>query len=498
MPEELSLAYGPWKTVFSGTWDAFKASVYSNADKLLLMLVFDAKNPRSALAVLKKAFVLEGESAEFVNFLNSQKRAFTVVEKVSRTTRQKYLLLESEPAFVESIQQEIGEVLRAQYSFLESVGKALAGVAPSYGARVKDLKNASEEAADLLLGDPLSLFLLKQTKELAGAAAVAKPVVKMFLGIDSGNEFLEPDLRELRAVVVVGENSTRRKRLLHLLCENALLNNVSCILLATSNDLTGLGESAPNRNGFEAFSLRGEPHGFPLKRFSPTEGVRVDLRLVEPSVFTSILGLNNDAGEAIREAFAPLLPNLVSSPPSSLEALRKNVEALDAKKFPAYVVRKALRVLQLLEEENPFLFQEDKLELMQKNFGEIKEKTLASVYFIDLSNASREAKQLIACSLAGFLQKIFADAYAAGGELNAFVAVEEDASELSEEIVKALAEASGKGIGFALNAAHSIDVKSVPATLAIELVGDQAFATIKGKKTRFAPRPTYSNSSKIS
>ncbi|NYZ77908.1 hypothetical protein H0N96_00720, partial [Candidatus Micrarchaeota archaeon] len=483
--------FGPWKTIYSGEWLDFKTTIFENSEHALLLIAFDKAG--GALVLMKKGFLLEGNDVELLNFLNSQKRVLTVLEKTSRIGRFKYLLLETDPSYSTAIVRELPLLLRTQKAFLDSVGKALEEIAKTYGAKATDFARAPEQAIELLLGDPFQALAFKpggsaaatgRAREANAKREKVSEQARAVIGMNAAREPVQIVVSELRKTLVVGETREKQLHLMHLLTEAALENGVSCVILATSNAWNGLSDANPDKTSFETFRLATQPHGFPLKRFAQGEGLYVNLKKIDAVDFTQAFGLHEEAGEAISKAFGDA---------ASLDDLATNVKTLGEKDSPAVAKSKALRVLHLIRKECPLLFGEDRLKRLETAFTRAKEKNIVVANVIDLSKETRAVRELVARSIAVELNKVLEES-AESASLNAFVAVEEDYASLSSGLKKELVELAdaGVGAGVAFRANHTVDAQDFSATLSFELVGAEAVMFDGSARTRFAPRPAFS------
>jgi len=487
-----TLPFGPWKIVYSGEWLGFKTSVFENSEHVLLLVAFDKTG--GALVLMKKVFLLEGNDVELLNFLNSQKRVLTIIEKTSKIGRFKYLLLETDPAYSTSIIHELPALLRAQKSFLDAVGKALEEIAKTYGAKATDFAHAPTQAIELFLGDPFQALALKPSTATITATRALETRKQTFeepratIGINANRELVQLSIRALRKSMIIGETREKQLHLMHLLAEAALENNVSCFILATTNAWNGLSDANPDKSLYETFHLSTQPHGYPLKKFAQGEGLYVNLKKIDALNFTQSFALYEEAGETISKAF---------NNATTLDDLITNVKTLSEKESPTTAKSKALRVLHLIRKEAPLLFGEDKLKRLENAFARAREKNIATANVIGLSNETRAVRELVARSIVAGLSEALGESEV--GSLDALVLVEDDYSKLSvglkKELIK-LADA-GIGAGVVFRASHAADALEFPQTSLFELVGAEVVLTEGSVKTRFAPRPAFSKCSEF-
>ncbi len=504
-----SLPFGPWKTLYSGVWAGHKTNVFVNGERVLLLLVHDDAHSNAALLLMKRVFIVDGESRELVEFLNSQKRSFTVIEKIGRAGRYKFLVLEGQPTYVANLSRDFADVLKSQYFFLSGVGKALKDVASSYRVKIEGLEKAVFEVADTLLGDPL---LLTESKPAEGKGALQesrgtrearetnvasrqRAPRYAFIGLSSGRESFQVNFEALRRVTVTSKDAAFAAKIQQLLGEAALLNNVSILVFSSTNALHGLADPALERKDFDYFGMQGDPHGFPFKEFSLTT-LRIDLASLAADDFVSALGLSNaDFADAIAAAFDAAFDESKTSKTHDIVELMEALDKIDAALFPPMVRARALRVLRCLEKEFPHSFGENKPALFEDALRAAHEKTLASVLWVDCAGVPETLKQLYYCFISSAAMKAFESKE---GEVDFLAFVDEDASLLGEAARRALSRASEAGAGCCLRAEYGADLNSFHSTLAFELAGADAFAVANGAKTKFLPRPTYSrNAAKL-
>ncbi|MFH0973848.1 MAG: hypothetical protein V1817_03630 [Candidatus Micrarchaeota archaeon] len=501
-----ALPFGPWKILYSGVWAGHKSSVFVNPERVLVLLVNDDAPATGALVLLKKTFVLDGDSRELVAFLNSQKRSFSVIEKIGRAGRIKFLVLDGEPTYAANATRDFADILRSQYQALNGVSKSLLEVAESYKTGVTELAKTSFDTADMLLGDPLFLAAAKPdakstgavgveaarvpTTEKSGAAAreknEEKPERLALLGLNSNREPLEIDLNSFQRATVVSKDAKQSNHLLQTIAESALLNGVSCLVFASSDALHGLGEAAESRDDYDYFRMNGDSHGFPLNEFS-LNTLKIDLSNITADDFVDALGLRDaEFAEAIRAAF-----DAGGGKAHDLIALTQALEKTDVALFPPSAREKAVRVMRCLEREFPHSFGENKPPLFENALAAARNKNLAGVLWLDASDAPPILKQLHYCSAAALAARVFS---ASAGSVGFLFICDEDASQIGEAARRALGRASAAGVGFCVRSEYSSEASGIHATLCFEILGGDAFALREGAKTKFSVRPTYSRS----
>ena len=285
MPD-IELPYGPWTRILSAQWGEYPLSIYQNPDKVILLIIFDKAGEEigGVLVIMKKAFVVEGDVSKFIL---AQKKEMVFIEKFSKDARYSFLLTGPAPSYVEYSQEELLRAFKAQYAEIDSITKITKEVVSGYGAKATDLSHASDEAVQVLVGDPLTLFALARPERPAEAGV---PFAKIALGIDSKGGVVEAKLSSLSSVAVVGGSKAARLHAMHVLAEGALQNNVPCLIIDSSDSFTGLKEPSRETAALEQFHVQPVLVGFPFKSHELGSTLFLDLSTVPTDAFLAAFG----------------------------------------------------------------------------------------------------------------------------------------------------------------------------------------------------------------
>lgn len=472
MTSELGLPFGPWANVASGTWNGHPLTIYSNSAKVLLLTLFDKVDGeiKGIMVMVKKPVSLAGDASR----LSPQSREITVVEKIYRDKRFKVMLLDSTPTYVTYSQQELVKAVKKQYEELEGIYKSTADFARETGVRLAEL---SEEESEALLGDPFSLFYVsggaKQVPRAVGGLSKSTLTV---LGADNAKHPVEVTLNALRKTFAVGEDARQRLHALHVVVENALVNNIPCIVIGRTGALSGMGLPNNNPSQFKALDMPEIANGFPLKKYALGQGLLIDLKNVDVNAFAQAAGFEK-SGELVKV----MVRAMVSA--SSLEDLAANLNNLpESKEVPRAVINKAVRAVRVMQKIFPATFGKNPT----TELVELPRTAIGRIAYVDCTRQTQEIAWLTTKSV---LKELYSS-----NSFNVLVVLEDVAENVSFEAKQALEEASAKGIGIALGASHELDFTPlVNPSLRIDLVQGNAFATEEGgEKRRFALRPSYS------
>lgn len=485
---DLDLPFGPWNKMVSGQWAAYPITIYQNPDKVLLLVLFDkeADKVKGLLVLMRKALVVDGELSKF---LVSQKRELTLIEKFSKDYIARFLLVGASPAYIAYSQAGLVRAVRVQYGELEALTKIASEIASTYGIVSKELKDATEEQAQILLGDPFALLAYSPLP--SGAGAISREGMgagggiggaRVQLGIDRMKQPVVARLDSLRSVLVVGESEEKRLHALHALVENALLNNVPCMVFDTSGAFSGL--SLPNKDSsaFEAFKMTAIPLGFPFKSFELDKGLFVDLSLVSSDLFLSTFSLE-------KCELAPLLKRAYDAKKQSLASLGDLVLELsntpEDADFSRYAINKAVRAIEVVQKAHPGLFAKNLSTDVTMPF----QGNVGKVIYLNLYGQTPNIQNLVIQSI---LQPFYASRTP---NLSLFLVFEKDAKHLAPEVQDGLHTLAQAGFGFGVQTQNEMDVK-IDAGMKVELIGEEAVMAERGEKQkRLVIRPGYSHCS---
>ncbi|PIO06285.1 hypothetical protein COT29_01730 [Candidatus Micrarchaeota archaeon CG08_land_8_20_14_0_20_59_11] len=441
---------GPWNKTAVAQWAGHPVTIYQNAEKILLMLVFDEADDKSVkglLVLMKKPFLVEGSPDAFAE---AQSRSLVVVQKVSREAKRTFLLVEATPAYIEYSQAKLFDSVRAGCDELEALGKIVADIASVHGTKATELRRVPPEIGDALTGDPLLLFLMPASGVAAGAPTEAAKI--MLLGTDADGKAVETSTVLLKRAAIAGSGQ-KQAQALQVLCENALLAETPCIIIDSYGTLGGMGErnAEPDCKRFcEANDL--QPQGFALSKALFGADFSIDLTVVSASAFAKTFRLTDE----IRQALPALMPPTLQDAAEQARGGR------------------AVRAMRVLQKQYSSLF----------GRAAISPPAAGGIY-VNLSRQPGEVRTLAIISLLNSLQNG-----------NAFVAMNEDLAGAPDELKGAIAALENRGFSYACCAAHPSDLSFVKdPTLAIEAVGEETIATIHGEKRRFILRPTLSKKS---
>ncbi|MEW5956057.1 MAG: hypothetical protein AB1626_06005, partial [Candidatus Micrarchaeota archaeon] len=284
---ELDLPFGPWTRLVSAQWGKYPIALYQNPEKLLLLLVFEKHEEKitGLVMLLKKVFVAEGD---LTRFMQAQKREVTLVEKYSKDASSRFLLVGASPEYAPYSQDALVELVKKQHLELEGITALTKDTAAAYGFKLVELTSAEEAQAQLLLGDPFSLFSYTAAGAgaLPGAAEEAAfRVQKVKLGMDLDKKDFEIKVESLYNVALVGGSRPSRLHLMHVLLETALHNSIPVLVFDAHDSFKGFAVPNKDASRFIEFGLSGTPTGFPFKSFDLGEGLYVDLSKTDADTF---------------------------------------------------------------------------------------------------------------------------------------------------------------------------------------------------------------------
>jgi len=473
---ELSLPFGPWKEIASADWNGVPTGFYVNQEKEMLVMAFSGKEgekegkekPPGVLILLLQPILIEGNAEKF---LESQKRDLTFIEKTAEKQKYKFLLLQSQPFFVNYKQEELARAVKEEHDELDSLLRITQDVAGNYGCRATPLGKCDDSVAESFYGDPLSMFTLGSAK-MKGMAFAEGELKKVLMGFSQtqshSSEAVEIPITDLAATVVISDSAKMRLAGLQVILENLVLAGVPCIVITQTHSLEKMQSPNPNADALAKHSLS-KPTGFPLKAFQGGRGFFIDLKFISPSSFCKAFG--------VRDLLPVFEKNWGESGLSELEEkiAGTGIEGESGK----YASLKAVRLLKVLKNAYNGVFG-------QNNAAELKNPWADKAGRILLVEIP--VKELHDLAAESILKSVVPPRNDSG--MVAFV-FESDATLFSTETKRLLDDFEDNALAiFSADAESS--VRDYPASAKIEFLNQDAVLTAGGEKKRFVLRPSYS------
>ena len=447
-------------------------SVYQNPDKIIIMIIFEKSDAGigGVLVLMKKAFTVEGDVTKFIL---AQKKEMVFIEKFSKDARHSYLLVGPAPAYVPYSQEDLLAAVKKQYAELDATTKLTKEVVSGYGAKATDLSRGTEEDVQVLLGDPFTLFALARPERSPESVT---PFARIRLGMDSKGGMAEAKLSSLNSVVVVGGKKADRLHALHVLAEEALQNNVPCLVIDSSDSLQGLKDPNKDTATLEKFHIQPVPVGYPFKMNDLGTTLFIDLASVSSDFFLAAFGLEkNETGALVKKV-------LDAKKVSGLGDLATEIAALkESKEQPQYAISKAVRVVRVIQKVHPALFAKN----LSQEWLMPWQEGMGKVFYIGLGGQPQNIQHFFIHSLLRSMP------LPEGKMLRLLIVFEQDISDIAEDVAFLLEKFRKSGVGFAVQAEHEVDLELVQeAALKIELLDGEAAATEVGERPkRFTIRP---------
>ncbi len=480
---QLDLPFGPWSKMASAHWGDYPLTIYQNPDKEMLLALFekDSDKVKGVLTYLKKGFVVEGDPSKF---LPSQRRDLVLISKYSREHSGTYLLVSSSPTYIEYNQDSLVKAITAQHAELEASAKVTIEIMKGFDCRATDFKAVPADRLSGLLGDPFSIFSFFSLSP--GGQAAAPSSARCMLGIDHGNDTVEAKLSSFRMMMASGGRTRDRLHAMHVVIEDALLNNIPVMIFDTTGSFTGLAIPSKDTSKYEEFHLNSIPLGFPFKQFELEKGLFIDLSNVTAEVFLRSFYLEkSDLAGVIKRVYV-IKESAFSTLSDLVVALS---EMQETPEFTKYAINKAVRAVEVIQKSTPSFFAKNNVADLSGLFVGVGKVVHVNLF--------RQQPEIVSLATYSLLEPLTS---AVSTNIRMLVVFEQDVSTVSEDIIAKFRELSEKGVGIAVHAEHDLDLSRVkrPATLKFEIVGSEAVVTEEGEKQRrISIRPAYSHDSEF-
>ncbi len=478
---ELDLPYGPWTRLVSAQWGDYPVAIYSNADRVLLLVLFEKRGEdiSGILVMLKKVFIADGDIGKAIS---AQKREVTVIQKFSgaAATESAYVLVGSTPTYAGYTQDALVTAMGKQFNELRGVSKLVQDIGESYHVRLRDIRDGNEEEIQGLLGDPFILFSLVHP-EAAKREDALKAAIEAIVGSDLRDALVKLPLETMRSTVIHGGTSASRLHAMHVLIESGLINSIPAVVFDASNAFGGLSQPNKDTRGFTKHQMTAMPLGFPYKEYVLGKGLYVDLSFVNAQEFTNAFGLaGTDVGLTIERAWTERMEkHVLSDIAEAVTSLRESRE------LSQYVLAKTVRVLKVIDKQHPATFGKNAASDLLVPWHE----GIGRVFHINLQLARPAVAQLLMISLVRALP------VPKGHRTRVTLAFEPQAQELSTDLFKQIQELQKVSAAFILHAGHALDLAIIDSpSLKMEMIGSEVVAsTANGKPVRFVLRPSFTS-----
>jgi len=495
---DFKISFGPWETIFSGTFRNHKVELVENPSGILLSFVYEGKDKFSgALVEPFKEFIGKGNIESFVESSNKKIRALID----SNSEDASLVIFEFDPIYVDfsspSFVAEIDEVISKIYK----ENQRIVSVAKSAGITLEEIKDSGVKIVSLLekpilienILTKIKLMNLSRSVEQVGLNTKMNPddleiFSSLQLGLSLNEKIIEEDVDAFFSSVAFGGSLNERNRLLQVICEGLLLSNKILVVFDLFNSFTGLNNPSTDFDELKKFKVKVEPIGFPVKSFVVKKNFGISLSSVPAESFFGSLGMGDNS---IRDKMSELVVNS-----KNIDEFENKIKSVvPSESFNEFEREKALRFVKLMSLRFEGLFI-DTLPLNEfvKNWA----GKIGKTNHINLSGLDDFSKKvLVSCSL-----KAINDFFKMKNSRELFVVIPEmhtilDNDELSKKIVSLLKELNSKGIGvmgsFEDKSYLSPELFDFFGTKLTVVKGNDIGVQPKGKKNyRVILRPTIS------
>lgn len=370
MPTELfKIGDGPWQTIFQGDYHAHETIALLNQNSVVLTIIFekDEENVTGALVELFKVFHAIGSIEAFVEAIPREAKA---IFKHKQGETQKFLMISSGSSYVkyreELFQLEINLLMKR----IENLSNLLSEVSKAFELELRELNESPAEVQDGFFAETFLPQIIipkserreereEETKEEI-PISFAKEVV---LGLNQKGLLMREPINYFQKTLITGPDEGKRKHLLHILSEGALLSDITTILFDWNNEFDGLSEPTRKLEELKKANLETEPIGFPIKHFLIGEEIKLDLRYLDPKALLQRFGVKENEATKIIEEYWSI------SNANSLKELIEYMKKLQIKEAAEFHKQRAVRILQLIEQAYPKMIEgKNNYEAITKNW----------------------------------------------------------------------------------------------------------------------------------
>ena len=490
------IANGPWEKLFSGTFQEHEVELYSNPEKILLVIVFEKKLDRveGAIVELYKVFNAEGDVESFVETLP---RDVLIITKHDEKSTLKFMLLGSKPTYSRWIEGEFVKEVDLLVKKLSTSATMIRDVSKAYELTLKEIAESTKEVQAAFFTQPMLVPLLATSNHsmVGKTTDELKPLTKgdIIIGLTRDKKkVIEPIALFTKTIISEGEPKNRA-RVLQVLAESAMLSKIPAIIFDHDKSFSDLGESNKEEAELKKYEVDVDPLGFPVKKYTPGDSVKVNLNMISPQAIAELFGVGFKDFPRLLTSF--LAENKVTSIEKMVEKISKLPQTEEFSEFEIY---KTARVMKLIGTRYPNLFGEgnETKDMIKKSTSNI-----ARASIIDISSLDERSTTMLIHSIvketSTSKQKSnsnFVSIIIPKGEI---IQAKEKQQVISGEIYSLLNELAASGAMFSIGTGKPIDVDSATkqdADVKINIVsGNDVGIQLKNRKSyRVLVRPTLS------
>ncbi|MFH0713680.1 MAG: hypothetical protein V1722_03965 [Candidatus Micrarchaeota archaeon] len=439
-----------WKKLVEMQYDAHLLQIFEK-NNALLMVVPEQRSDRTIgfACTACKPFIAKGD----VSSLSATRfpSELTVVKKFNAGVEQSFVLAFTKPSYARNLKASLAAVARLHEKALIDVQENVKSACKNI--ELTDAVNANGENA--VLADSSLLFSFLSHLRSAAKQQQSQSII----GLDLKGDAVTCSVPSLSLGLVVGGQTRDRLHVLHLLMEEALLQNTNVIVFDTCDKFVGLSQpSSIDINDFISFSLPGLAVGFPVQEISPGQNTFIPLSSFNTGALLTPFNLHENE-------ITPFLEKAISE---------KTVP--DA---PQYTQLRVQRMAQTVKQAFQGIFTETVHELPFNN-------GIGKVFHVNLSKCSKEARLFFAIGLVKELQKV---------EKPTFLVFEQEACELKTMLELTVDAFAGSNVSILCHCEHENEVPLLKSAdfFAEVVIGSEVAITQGGKPPqRVKLRPTYS------
>ncbi len=481
--------FGPWETIFQGTFYGHEVEVVMNPEKYILTIIYEKRDNQKIGALVDghKALVARGNIDAFIQTLPKKCIGIT---KTNGDRTSKMIFISFNPIYLDFKQEDyvrkLDNEIKKSFENIDTIIE----LAKSSSLQLKETNLAPETEYTQILGDPFMarslLSGLKKTAmelmDFSESAYKPKSSLKIQLGLTKNREIVKEENENLYRTIIIGnKNSTNYTS--YILTENFLLESESAIIFDSENYFEGLGSASNNAKELKEEMIDYEPAGFPIKKFKAKETIKIPLKYVELNLLFDMIKL----------ADKEINTTIKNTETYTIEEYLKRIPEL--KELNDFKKLKLERVMKIIQKEYAGLFgmNNDSEEIIKKWPGSLGRATI-----INTSNLSENEKTIFTIGLMKNIEEEVRKKNEKG-----IIIVLPNSNQILQKggkiIIEQIINLQNLGIGFIISTEKELKEIQETNTAKINIVNGKDIAvSIKNKRNyRLNLRPSLSGEVKI-
>ncbi|MFA4856031.1 MAG: hypothetical protein WC634_05630 [archaeon] len=378
---KFGLRDGPWKTLFEGSFQGHEMEILMNPEQAMLLAIYDKEGEETA-GVLLQVFSVFSAVGETETFIESLQREAVALSRHDGKHTAQFLAVASKPAYSKAEEEKIASSVDTLLAEAKEAGEKTETIAKSFDLQLTPIAKSSSAVRQAFFSQPFAIpMLAREAKriEMEQEETMIQTGTKgaaVILGTNKAGKQVREPLELFQRTIVSDGTMEQRADFVRIIVESYLLGNTPAVVFDEEGYFSGLKYPTKKISELQAYGIKTEPMGFPVKEFEAGKSVKVNMNAISPAGFLELFGCGDE--EAEKMLSQALKKGRVETPEQLIDRI-ESLEASDAQN--PFVKKRLQRIVKLAETIYPELFggPNNMEEIVQSWFKKIGKASIISV-----------------------------------------------------------------------------------------------------------------------